>query len=149
MIPFHLTYALSRRQRLRVELPQWLPAMAGTVGFGVGALYLCATAARWFLLLLIIPTVAYSGLFAFLWDVVARRGRPVELVATDTALELRTGGEERVLPLDGIFQVFRAGDAWTVLHLDGTVLTIPADAISVDQIGYFRSFARRAHAARA
>ena len=54
-----------------------------------------------------------------------------------------------MLPLDGIFQVFRAGDTWTVLHLDGTVLTIPADAITAEQVDYLKSFARRSAAARA
>ncbi|MBM3978937.1 MAG: hypothetical protein FJ304_01380 [Planctomycetes bacterium] len=149
MTPFHVTYALSRLQRLRLELPQWLPAIAGGTGFAVGAAYLAATASSWFLLLLLIPLVAYRGLFRFLFELVARRGRPVELRAADGALEVRAGGAVAVLPLDGIFQVFRSGDVWTVLHLSGAVLTIPADAITADQIGYLRAFARRAHAARA
>lgn len=148
MVPFHITYALSRLQRLRLELPQWLPALAGTVGFAVGAVYLSATASRWFLLLLLVPAVAYSGMFAFFWDIVARRGRPVELVVADDTLELSTSGAVTVLPLTGIFQVFRSGDAWTVLHLSGAVLTIPADAITAEQIGHLRSFAHRARGLR-
>ena len=62
---------------------------------------------------------------------------------------MRSGGETKWLPLDGVFQVFRTGDTWTVLHLDGTVLTIPADAITAEQVEYLKSFARRAAAARA
>jgi hypothetical protein len=44
--------------------------------------------------------------------------------------------------------MFHTDDVWTVLHLDGSVLTIPADAITTEQIEYLRSFARRAAAAR-
>lgn len=146
---FHITFALSRRQRLAVELPQWLPAIAGSIGFSVGAVYLCATASRLFVLLLLIPVLAYRGLFAFLFDIVTRGGRPVALTATDTALEVRSCGAVKALPLEGIFQVFCAGGTWTVLHLDGTVITVPAEAIAAEQIAYLRSFARRAQAARA
>lgn len=149
MVPFHITYALSRLQRLRLELPQWLPAVAGGTGFAVGAAYLAATASSWFLLLLLIPLVAYRGLFVFLVELVAVRGRPVELRAADGALEVRAGGAVAVLALDGIFQVFRSGDVWTVLHLSGAVLTIPAAAIGAEQVEFLRACARRARVARA
>jgi hypothetical protein len=107
---FHISYSLSRRQRLRAEVLPWMPAVAG---------------------------------IAF------RAGRPVELRVGDTELEVRSRSETRTLPLDGIFQVFRDGDAWTILHLGGSVLTIPADAITPEQVEYLRSFAHRHAAARA
>ena len=149
MEPFHLRFTLSRRQRLAVELPPWLPAVAGTIGFGLGALYAGLFASNWFLLLLILPPVMYRGLFAFAFDLVVRGGRAVEVVAGDTELEVRSAGLAQRLALAGIFQVYRSDDTWTVLHLDGSVLTIPADAITSEQIEYLKSFARRAAAARA
>lgn len=149
MSSFHLTFTLTRRQRLAVELPPWLPAVAGTTGFGLGALYAGLFASPWFLLLLLLPPTVYRGLFAFGLNIALNSDRTVELLADDTELEVRWAGEVKRLPLDGVFQVFRSGDAWTVLHLDGTVLTIPADAIGDEQIAFLRTFVRRAAAARA
>lgn len=149
MTPFHIRYVLSRRQRLAVELPPWLPAIAGTVGFGLGALYAGLFASNWFLLLLALPLVMYRGLFAFAFDVAFRGGREVELVADGADLEVRSAGAVQRLPLDGVFQVYRTGDVWTVLHLDRTVLTVPADALAAEHVAYLKSFARRAAAARA
>lgn len=146
---FRLTFNLSRRQRLAVELPPWLPAVAGTIGFGLGALYAGLFASPWFLLLLLLPPTVYRGLFTFVFDIALNTDRAVELLADGAELEIRRAGEVKRIPLDGVFQVFREGDAWTVLHLDGTVLTIPADAISDDDIAFLRTFVRRAAAARA
>lgn len=146
MPAFHLTYTLTRRQRLAVELPPWLPAVAATIGFGTGAAYAGLNASPWLFLLLLLPLIVYRGLFGFAFDILINSRSTVELLAdgTDTELEVRTEGEARRLPLGGIFQVFRSGDVWTVLHLDGTVLTIPADAIAAEQVEYLRRFARRA-----
>ena len=143
MEPFRLHYALSRRQRLAVELPAWLPAMAGTIGFVTGAAYLVASVSPWCSLLLLLPVIVYRGLFVFAFGVIFCGGRPTELFVDDAEMELRIAGESQRLPLDGVFQVFRSGDVWTVLHLDGTVLTIPADAITSEQVEYLRSFAHR------
>ena len=148
MEPFHLRFALSRRQRLAVELPPWLPAVAATIGFTVGAAYLALNASPWFLLLLLLPPTMYRGLFVFAFDVVFRGGRTVDVGADGVELEVRSAGTVRRLPLDGVFQVYRSGDAWTVLHLDGSVLTIPADAITAEQVEYLKSFAREAASGR-
>jgi hypothetical protein len=147
--PFHLRFTLSRRQRLALELPPWLPAAAATLGFWIGAAYAGLHASAWFLLLLVLPVVAYRGLFALAFDLLFRGGRAVELCADGAEVRVASAGEVKALPLDGLFQVFRDGDAWTVLHVDGTVLTIPADAISAEQVAYLRTFAHRNPATRA
>lgn len=149
MAPFHLNYTLTRRQRLAVELVPWLPAIAAAVGFTFGAAFLSLHVSRWFMLLLLLPPVVYRGLFAFAYDIAVRGGRPVEIAIDETALEMRTGAEVKRLALDGVFQVYRNGDVWTVLHLDGTVVTVPLDAITDEQIAYLRTFVRRAAAGRA
>ena len=149
MLPFHLQFTLSRRQRLAVELVPWLPAVAASLGFAVGAAFLAVHVSGWFLPLLALPPVMYRSLVAFAFDITVRGGRPVEVIADDAGLDVRTRGETKWLPLDGVFQVFRSGDTWTVLHLDGSVLTIPADAITAEQVEYLKSFARRAAAMRA
>lgn len=149
MEPFHLTYTLTRRQRLAVELPPWLPAIAATLGFSIGALYAGLYASRWLLFLLILPPLVYRGLFVFAFDVAVRGGRPVVVTEREGELVVQSGGQTKLLPLDGVFQVFREGDAWSILHLDGTVLTVPAEAITAEQVEYLKSFVRRAAAMRA
>lgn len=149
MSPFRLQYGLTRRQRLAVELMPWLPAIAATVGFGLGAVYFALTVSPVFLVLLLIPLLVYRGLVLFAAEIVFRARRPVELVVTDVTLEVRTRGEARELPLDGIIQVFREGDVWTVLHLDGTALSIPLDAITPEQVEFLRAFAHRRLVSRA
>ena len=149
MEPFTLRYSLTRRQRLAVELVPWVPAIAGTIGFTTGAAFLVVTVSPWCFPLLLLPPVMYRSLVAFFFDLVVNGGRPTELSVDETEMELRAGGEVRRLPLDGVFQVFRSGEVWTVLHLDGTVLTIPAGAMTPEQADYLRSFARRLAATRA
>jgi hypothetical protein len=143
MTPFQLHYSLSRRQRLAVELVPWLPAIAATVGFGTGAAYLVVTVSPWFAPLLLLPVALYRGLFAFAFDILVHAGRRVELAVGPTDMELRSSRTVKRVPLQGIFQVFRAEGVWTVLHLDGSVFTIPASAIAADQVEYLRSFTRR------
>jgi len=149
MISLHLQFTLTRRQRLAVELWPWLPAIAATLGFTVGAAYLVLNVSGWFLVMLLLPPVVYHGLFGFAFDIVVRGGRVVTVTESEAELVVQSGGATEFHALDGIFQVYRSGDVWTVLHLDGSVLTIPADAITPEQVDYLRSFARRAAAARA
>ena len=143
---FHLRFTLTRRQRLAVELCPWLPAIAATIGFFIGALYLILFVSVWFLLLILLPLIAYRGLFAFGFDIAFRARQQEEVMVEAERLGVLADGNWRWLDLDGIFQVCRSetGAIWTILHLDGTVLTIPADAIAGEQLDYLKSFALRA-----
>jgi hypothetical protein len=149
--PFHLHYTLSRRQRLAVELYPWLPAIAGSLGFVLGVAFLAVAVSRWFLPMLLLPAVVFRGLFGFLAEIALRPGRPVEVFVDESAIEVLESGRQQAHPLDGVIQVFRSedGTTWTVLHLDGLVLTVPAEAITAEQLDYLKSFARRAAARRA
>ena len=146
MAPFHIHYSLSRRQRLVNELSPWIPAIAGLIGFVCGAIYLAAVVSPWFLLLFVIPAVVYRGLFAFAFDVIVHPKQPVNVLVDDSRIEVRIDGKCRSLPLDGIIQVFRSEDGatWTVLHIDRSVFTIPASAITGEQLDYLKSFALQA-----
>jgi len=150
MSSFHLHYTLSRRQRLAVELHPWLPAIAGSLGFVMGATYLTLTVSPGFLLLLLVPAVAFRGLFGFFGELILQPARPVAVFVDDTTLEVLSQGHRQAHPLDGIIQVYRSEDrsTWTVLHLDGLILTIPASAITEEQLDYLKGFARRAAAKR-
>jgi hypothetical protein len=146
MLPFHLHYTLSRRQRLAVELHPWLPAIAGSLGFVIGAAYLSLTVTPGFLLLLLLPVVVFRGLFGFVGELVLHSARPVEVIVDDETLEVVSRGQRQSHQLTGIIQVFRSEDrsTWTVLHLDGLILTIPTPAITAEQLDYLKGFARRA-----
>lgn len=150
-LPFVVRYSLSRRQRLTYELFPWLPALAGTLGFGVGVAYLCWTVHSLFALLLLLPPLAYRGLFLFLWDVLRRSRVPVELYVDQSHLRWQMPPQApRTLPLEGIIQVCRTSDPtrWDILHRDGTVIPLPQNAVTPEQLDYLRAFALRAAAQR-
>lgn len=144
-VPFTLRYDLTRRHRLAVELPPWLPCLGATVGFGCGAVILGRTVSPVFLAMLVLPAVLYRGFFAFLYELVARPVRPVDVVVEADRLGVLVGGVRRWLSLDGVIQVYKsAPGAYTLLHLNGSVLLIPAAAITHGQVEFLQGFALRA-----
>jgi hypothetical protein len=148
VIPFQLHYVLARRYRLATELLPWVPAIAATIGFSIGVAVLSAELAPWFLFLLLIPLIIYRGLFALLFDLSVHSGQVVEVSVDDFKLEMLIDRKLKSLPLEGIIQVFKGGNILNVLHVDGTVLIIPVDAISDEQVDYLKSFALQAAAER-
>ena len=79
-----------------------------------------------------------------LFDLAVRPSVPVELTVDDTKLWVQFDGTRRHHPLEGIIQVFRAEDTWTLLHRDNSSLIIPMSAITEEQANYLKSFALRA-----
>lgn len=150
MVPFRLQYALGRRDRLAAELPEHLPALAAATGFVLGVGYLAAEVSAGFLVMLALPAVLTRRLTRFLFDLATVPAVPVELVVETDRLELTIGARRATLDLGGVVQLFRPEDRrnWTLLHLDGTVLTIPAAAIDAEQVAYLQGFALRAARAR-
>ncbi len=149
-VPFQLRYTLSRRQRLAVELAPWLPCLAASLGFTVAVTYLAAVVSGTFLLLLPLPALLSRRFLVFLLDLAACPARPVDVLVEADRIGVLVGDERQWLSLVGIFQVYRTenGTAWIVLHLNGSMLMIPASAISPDQLDYLKGFARRAAAQR-
>jgi hypothetical protein len=149
MVSFHLHYTLTRRQRLAPHLMPWLPCLGASIGFTFGIAFLSTVVSPWFSPLLVLPVVVCRRFFALLYDVGFRPPPTVELAVDDEMMEVTAGPDHGRLPLDGIVQVFRAEDGtWTVLHLNGSVVTIPAAAITDAQLDYLKGFARRAAARR-
>jgi hypothetical protein len=146
--PFQLRFSLSRRQRLANELLPWVPALAGSLGFAIGIAYLAVEVSVWFLVLLVVPVILYRGFFTILFDLIIHSGQWVEMSVDDSRLDMQAGSKKTSLPLKGIIQVYRAVKVWTILHFDGSVVTIPADAIADEQIDFLKSFARIAAAER-
>lgn len=144
-VPFRLSYGLTRRHRLAVELAPWLPALAASAGFGLGVVFLGRTVSPLFFPLLLLPVVLAPGLIRFLYDLLARPLRPVDVLVEHDRLGVLVGGGRRWLRLDGVIQVYKSGPgAYTLLHLNGSVLTIPADAITREQVLFLQGFALRA-----
>jgi hypothetical protein len=145
VVPFRLQYALGRRQRLAVEFTPHLPACAAALGFTCGIAYLALVANVWFLVLLALPAVVCRGLIAFLIELAVVPLRPIDVLVESDRLGLLTADGRVWMYLDGVIQVFRtdAGDSWTLLHINGSVLTIPDDAILPEQLDYLKAFALR------
>ncbi len=150
MVPFRLQYALGRRDRLAVEFPPHLPALGAALGFVLGIGYLAAVVSSWFLLFLILPTLLTRGLVLFLADLALVPARSVDVLVEADRLGLLVGSDRVWLYLDGVIQVCRSNDGrtWTLLHLNGSVLTIPGAAIRPEQLDFLKGFALRAAAAR-
>lgn len=147
-VPFHLRYDLPRSRRVAALADGWQPCLAACLGFTLGMLFLGAVVSPWFFALLVFPVIVSRRFFAGLLRILLHPHHPVEVDVADGELTLTSDAERLQLPLEGIVQVFRDGGVWTVLHLDGTALAIPADAIAAEQVDYLKSFARRAAAER-
>jgi hypothetical protein len=143
VVPFRLQFVLGRRDRLAVEVTPHLPALAAALGFTCGIAYLGVSVSAWFFLLLVLPLVVCRGLFAYLHEVVTVAARPQDILVEADRLGLLTPTGRVWLYLDGVIQVYRTGRNWTVLHLNGSVLTIPADAIQSEQVEFLKVFALR------
>jgi hypothetical protein len=117
--------------------------MAGGLGFSIGVAFLAKVVSPWFLLLLLLPIIFYHGLFGLLLELTFYPRKLVEVSVTRDELAIAIDGRRQSLPLEGIIQVFRAEgkSAWTVLHIEGASLTIPAESIAAEQINYLKSFA--------
>lgn len=143
--PFHLRYELSRAQRLGPHLLPWAPCLGTSLGFTLGVLFLGKVVSVWFLPLLVFPAVYCRRFFALALGILVHPVEPVDLFADETHLDLRAGGVSVRFALAGIVQVYKSeGNTWTVLNRDNTAITIPAAAISEEQLRYLKSFVRRA-----
>ncbi|MFO0798930.1 MAG: hypothetical protein U0804_15795 [Gemmataceae bacterium] len=143
MVPFRLQYEVGRRDRLAVESTPHLPACAAALGFSSGIVYLAAAVSPWFLLLLVWPTFTSRKFFALLLELIRVPRRPVDVLVEADRLGLLSGGERVWLYLDGVIQMYRTegGRTWTMLHVNGSVLTIPRDAITAEQVEFLQGFA--------
>lgn len=144
MVPFHIRYELTRGPRLAAYLHVWGPCLAPCLGFTLGIAFLSAVVSAWFLPLLIVPVALGRWYLPGLLDIVRHRTEPVEITTDTDELVIASRRGRQRLALQGIIQVFRAGDSWTVLHAGGAVLRIPAGAISEEQVAYLKGFAWRA-----
>lgn len=148
MPPFCIQYELTRRPRLAAYLHVWGPCLAPCFGFTLGIAFLSLVMTPWFLVLLAVPVGLGRWYLPGLLDIALHPTEPVELAVDAEAMTVVSRRTQLRLPLDGIVQVFRAGDLWTLLHANAPPLHIPVGAITVEQADYLKGFALRAAAAR-
>jgi hypothetical protein len=146
--PFHVRYHLTRGPRLAAYLYAWGPCLAPCLGFTLGISFLATVVSVWFLPLLAVPIGLGRWYLPGLLEIVRHPLDPVELTVDADTLSVGTRSSPARLPLAGVFQVFRAGDYWTVLHAAGPALHIPVASITDEQSDYLKAWARRVALAR-
>jgi hypothetical protein len=149
MVPFQLQYELNRRQRLVPHLVIWFPYSAVYLGAAAMALFASVRFSPWHLLLFVLALWLLRGFLVGLLDVALNPIRRMDVVVEENGLGYLDGGERWYIFLDGILNVgMICRDTWTVYHYNGTVINIPAAAITRPQIDYLLSAAQRAQTRR-
>jgi hypothetical protein len=148
-LPFELRYNLTRRQRLIPHLRIWgrhvpliIVCVAGAVA---GVVYL----SWWCLALLLSLLFIFRGLFIGFSNVVLVRRKAMDLVVEENGLGLLVGTERWYFALDGLtgFAELTEG-VWTMQHWNGSVVNIPAELLSAEQVAFFRNWVIEADAIR-
>jgi hypothetical protein len=152
-IPFHLRYTLSRSQRLVTTVRTYwgvLWTLFVLVLFSffcvetvVSAGSLSGMGLAVFGGLALFVLLVYRGLFIGLIDVLLVPVRRMDIMVEENAAGILIGTERWYLFLDGITDLRKYRDTWTIEHWNGIVLHVPADAISEDQIGHLKSAMQR------
>jgi hypothetical protein len=154
-VPFEFRYQLSRRQRLVPHLRIWGVAYTGFVA--VFFLFFCVQtivavcSLNW-------PGLAFfggsalgvfilfRGLFVGLLDVLLVPVRSMDVRVEENGLGFVAGGERWWLFLDGLTRIDQLTvGVWTVQHWNGSVVHIPAHAVTEAQLAYLRAAMERGH----
>jgi hypothetical protein len=147
--PFELRYQLSRRQRLVPHLRIW--GVAYTPFVVVVFTFFCVRTIASACSLIwgsvaVFGTLAFGlflllrGLFVGLLDVLLVPVRSMDIRIEENGLGFLAGGERWWLFLDGLTSIDQlTAGVWTLQHWNGSVVHIPAYAITDDQLAYLRS----------
>jgi hypothetical protein len=157
---FHLRYSLSRGQRLAVLLRMW----------GMWSALLCTTVVTFFVVRAIVGLCMWAPadfavfgllaafflfllrpLFVGLADVLLIRARMMDMTVEEAengtkAAGVLLGRERWYLFLDGITAIRQDRKGiWTIRHVNGTILHVPASAISPEQLDCLRHAMAEGH----
>jgi hypothetical protein len=154
-VPFQLRYTLSRSQRLVPHVRLWGVFKTIFVLMMLAFFFVRMMFAIWWLEWLGIVVfggltlgilVLYPGLFVGLIDVLTVPRRHVDAVIEENAAGILLGKKRWCLFLDGITSIkqYRA-DVWTIQHYNGSVLHVPASAITDEQMSHIRVAMERGH----
>lgn len=97
-------------------------------------------------MLLVFPAYVCRRAVVALIDLLTVPAKPVDLLVEADRLGLLVGVDRVWHDLGGVIQVFRTdgGRTWTLLHLNGFVLTIRDDVIQPEQLDFLKGFPLRA-----
>jgi hypothetical protein len=152
-VPFELRYQLSRRQRLGPHLRIWgvvsTPFVVALFAFFCVQTVVSVCSLSWpglavFGGLALGVFVLHRGLFLGLLDVLLVPARSMDLRVEENGLGVLAGGERWWLFLDGLTGIDQlTAGVWTLRHWNGSVVHIPADAITEAQLGHLRAAMER------
>lgn len=142
MVPFELHFDLGRRRRLVAHVAAWARYVP-ILGFTIGATVFAVVASPWVLVLLVAPHVLARGFYFGLLDILFVPVRTAVVRVTNDEIVFTLGVVRQTIALDGVMQVNRTDDTWTVLHADGASVQIPVTAITAEQVAFLKAAARR------
>jgi hypothetical protein len=147
-LPFHLQYELNRRQRFVPHIKTWMP-YGPMLLIMLGGTFAGTIEISWWYLPLFLFALWYvfwysPGFILGLIDVIVWRKRPMDVIVNENAIGILAEGERLWMPLDGILQIDKlCKDTWTIYHHNGTIISIPAELITNEQIGFMKYVAER------
>lgn len=149
MDSFEIKCTLTRSQELVPLLRAW-GFLGPLILFGtIACLVQTFTRAWWFVFVALGGLWAVRG-FAFgLIGIAIHRSRTLDIRVEENGLGFMAGKERLWLFLDGVTRVYQPrSDIWTVCHHNGTMITIPSDKITPEQLEHIRSGPERMKARR-
>jgi hypothetical protein len=104
---------------------------------------------RWCVALLLLLLFIFRGFFIGLLNVLLVGRQHMDIVVEQNGLGFLAGNERWYFALDGLtsFDELVAG-VWTVQHWNGTLVHIPAELLSAEQVEFFRNWVIEADAIR-
>lgn len=148
-LPIELRYDLTRRQRLIPHLRIWRPFALMIIVCVAGAAWGVVYRTWWCLVLLLLLLFVFRGFFIGLLNVLLIGRQHMDIVIEQNGLGFLAGKERWYFALDGLtsFEELAEG-VWTVQHWNGSVLNIPAELLSAEQVEFFRNWVIEADAIR-
>ena len=136
-------FSLSRRQRLLPLLRAWglfavigVPTFIVALGLGFSGQWVGWVITVVFLFIM-------RGLFVGLVLIVIRRREPMCIAIEEQGIGFGDSQPDWWIFTDGIIGFRRTLDIWTVYHHNGTLLHIPTDVISSDDVAFLKSKATK------
>ena len=138
-------FTVSRRQRLVPPLKVWAPH--GVIGLPLLGLllHLAFTESPWAWFLVALLVLLMRGFFIALVQITLWPRQRLCVAIEERGVGFGEDEPEWWIFTDGILRFDRAcADVWTLYHYNGTVLSVPADVISPEDVSFLRSQARGA-----
>ena len=153
--PVHVSYELSRRQRLVAHLGMWLcywPGLLMMLVVPAIVVTLAVLKSPWFLLMLLLPPLMNNlpRFVAGLASALLLGSQRMDVVIEEDRIGDLFGQDRQWLPLEEIVRVERFGDVWVIVS-HSSVIDIAVSAVDEKYIAHMRAMSekgRKAHGLR-